>query len=170
MGEAKRRRRAGTHPEQVPAVEDWRVPDGMVAVTLDIEGETPGTLAIQAETFTPLMERMDRIAAALSYAGAVKFAAEEFIKARRENDREGMIGAAYTAFWTALNHPKFGSQMRRGISASLRQDGKAHLTWRFGSKGLAIALGASFTDLAGITITKPTCLATGRVFDDIPQH
>ena len=105
--------------------------------------------------------RVVEIAAALSgasklgYYSLVGAVVSEFLKARSTNDDRMLESAGLTALWTALNHPQSGPEMRVRLSQTLRETGKAHITWHFGRDGLAIAQADRFVDLEAIAAVAP---------------
>jgi hypothetical protein len=148
MGEAQRSKQAGTYPEQ-SHVEDWRVPNGTVAITLDVAGCDPSTFAIDASELVGTMERAAPPFSRAPYHTAVRWIAQEFPKVRGADEGQcKAIGIA--ALWSALHHPTCGEKMREAVSASLRRNGRAHISWCFGPNGLAMALAESFRDLETI--------------------
>jgi hypothetical protein len=152
MGEAKRRQQAGGTGAG-GAAEDFRVSDGMVAITLDIEACDPSTLTLSAHS---LDDFMNTIAASLtnrSYHSVIQQIAREFPRARRTNEKHCEV-LGFMAFWSAFNHPRGGKATRQAVSDALRTDGKAHITWRFGPEGLAIAVAGGFLPLANVVDTQ----------------
>jgi hypothetical protein len=164
MGDAARRKREGTYPDatdpiaaarrfwcgrnQVP-VEDFRVPDGLLAITFDVAGAAPTTCMIDPSR---LVEALEGAAAVIqqTYYQTVRGTAYGLLQAKRQGDDETLPGIGLMGVWTAFNHPKSGDAFRRGVSRRLRETGKAHITWRFGPAGLAMAMGDAFVDLEAL--------------------
>jgi hypothetical protein len=66
----------------------------------------------------------------------------------------------------AFNHPESGEHMRKAVSEKLRQEGKAHISWHFGSDGLATALAEQFVDLEKLAALAPRDRVTTIVASD----
>jgi hypothetical protein len=142
MGEAKRKQRSRT-------AEEFSVPDGMVAITLDIEHHGPSTLMLSARC---LNDFVDMAAAELinrTYISVIREIALGFplVRGRDEGKSEAL---AIMALWSVFNHPQGGRTARKAVADALRQDGKAHITWRIGSTGLAISVAEAFFPLASV--------------------
>jgi hypothetical protein len=168
MGEARRRRQAGTYPsEPIEAArrfwcgrapvtaEEFRAPIGTVAITFDIGGVDPSTAMIDAGAVGPLLPRLQAAVKGQSYYALVRLVAREFAKARRTDDDDAITWISLLGLWTALNHPRAGEQMRKAVSNSIRQDKTAHITWRFGPEGLGLALAGCFVDLGELARLAP---------------
>jgi hypothetical protein len=144
MGEAKRKQQ-----QAIGTPEEFSVPDGMVAITLDIERHNPSTLMLSARF---LNDFVDMAAAKLinrTYVSVIREIALGFpsVRGRDESKSEAM---AIMALWSVFNHPQGGKTARKAVADALRQDGKAHITWRIGSTGLAISVAEAFFPLASV--------------------
>jgi hypothetical protein len=73
------------------------------------------------------------------------------------------------ALWSALHHPTCGGRMRAAVSTSLRKDGKAHVTWRFGPDELALALADGFVDLDGLAASYVASGGGGVAMVETPR-
>lgn len=185
MGEARRRKLVGLYPEpgdalaaarrlwcgRAPvAAADFVAPAGLICITLDVNGADPSTAMIEASDLVPALAEAARMAANCSYRQFVRTIAQEFVRARRVNDDAPLQWLAPAALWSAFEHPQTGDAMRRAVSADLRGGGKAHLTWRFGPDGLALALGERFVDLAAASALAPKDAVTLYRFADQPEE
>jgi hypothetical protein len=180
MGEAKRRRQAGTVPlldnppealhrfwcgrPDAGPVEDFRAPIGTVAITLDIHGAAPSTCLIDATKLVDVMGDIGRLSEARDYYWVVRAIASEFLRAKQTGAEAPFLSLGLAAFWTALHHPQLGAPMRDAVSESLRRRGRAHITWQFSpTTGLAMALAEAFVDLEGVAelaaTSTPVCIA-----------
>ncbi len=164
MGEAARRKRAGTYPDpndpiaaarrfwcgrsQMP-VEDFRVPHGLLAITFDVAGAAPTTSMIDPARLVEAMDRATVAAMRQPYDQIVRGTAYALLllQAKKQGDDNTLQGIGLMGVWPAFNHPMFGDTFRRGVSRRLRETGKAHITWRFGPAGLAMAIADAFVDL-----------------------
>jgi len=155
MGEAKRRRIAGTYPEAGP-VEDYRVPNRKFGITIDVAGaEHPVTILFPTCKLTDLTQQAHHLCPPeIAFASLVRALAEEFITTLRAGKSLDGIGIGMAM--TALYHPQHGDKMRAVVSRSLRQTGRAHLTWAFNPQhGLAIAVADHFVELADTLAKMP---------------
>lgn len=110
-----------------------RVPDGKVAVALDLHGT--------AGIYTGIFEAVELTAALRNLEQALDIPAEHRQCTRshvrlRSFSREGMIeegeeilkASVALGAWLALKHPENAETVGAAVSASLREMGKAHLT------------------------------------------
>jgi hypothetical protein len=146
MGGAKRRRKAGSPPLhylQGGLVEDFRVPDGKLALTIELMDHAPVTIGIDADQIADILAEMTAMLGdtKLDYHDLVQGFAKEFIKRRTDG------GAVFGILWTALYHPKGGEKFREMVSRQIANKGKAHITYRLSPKGLAIALAYQCADV-----------------------
>lgn len=151
MGEAKRRSLTGTIK-----AEDWRVPDGMVALTLDVKGHDPSTIAMPFADLTKLLEAFESDRRVQKPAGETDLdfhrrvrhhIVDEFPRAKAAGAEEEVKSLLTAALWTAFEHP--GSKdMRKAVSQKLRKTGKAHLTAAADSENFIVALAEVFMDLS----------------------
>ena len=171
MGEARRKKLAGltsNSGETFDAVRrfwcgrnpgaagDFKAPIGTVAVTLDVQGIPPSTCLIDAAKVSDVISEIDKITKGLDYYKVVRFTATEFSKAKQTGDDGPLQWVGLVALWTALHHPRMGEDMRKKVSAALRDKGKAHVTWQFSpNTGLAMALAEGFIDLEPIAAAAP---------------
>jgi hypothetical protein len=157
MGEARRRKLAGTYGDADPpvAAEHFRAPEGTVALTFDVEGASPSTCVLAAGGIVDVLDKVAQVFAKVPYRPLVRRIAADFLKARLGGDDNALSWIAPVALWAALHHPDAGAVMRAGVSDNLRRCGKAHITWQYGPKGLAIALADGFVDLEGLTQIAP---------------
>ncbi len=142
MGDAKRKQRAGT-------TEAFSMSDGMVAITLDIDGYDPSTLMLSVRC---LNDFVDIAAAELinrPYISVIREIALGFPLVRGRDERK-CEALAIMALWSVFNHPQGGRTARKAVADVLRQDRKAHITWRIGSTGLAISVAEAFFPLASV--------------------
>ena len=175
MGEAKRRKAAGQYPAgQYPAgpVTEFRVARGQVGLSIDVEGSAyPVTLTVEAGQLIDILGRFDRMPRT-RYHSLVRGLAREFVAGLASGD--DVRGISLAMLWTALNHPDHGAAMRSAVSRSLRETGKAHLTWRYASDtGFAVALADGFVELdeplrAAAAIPEPLSLVISRCQADEP--
>jgi hypothetical protein len=159
MGEARRRRAAGIPPRQAEETraEDFRVPAGRLALTLDIEGVNPSTCIMDPAAVPAVLELVDREMTRLRipYGSAVAGLAAEFRSARRQGDDGAMAGIGPACLWLAFNHPQTGALMRERVSDALRREGKAHLTLTVAGERLCLALGPQFVDAVPLMEAMP---------------
>lgn len=164
MGEARRRKLAAmaadkdqpTEPDESISIsrpdvaEYYRVPEGMVGITLDVEDADLTTITIQADDLTGILHGLDEIMLEEPYRPLVTKLARDFKLAMDEGNAERISAAALGALWTCFHHPSMShgeGRMEKVVAELLRQCNRAHLTWYFGPNGLAIAGGDRFTDL-----------------------
>jgi hypothetical protein len=168
MGEAKRRQQAGTSWQNAGPVEDFRVPTGKLAITIEVREENPSTLMFDASNVADLMHAIEQMPDRPAYGTLVRCLAAEFVKNRHSNT--DVSGTGIGILWTALHHPQHGLAMRQAVSRDLRDKGKAHIIWHLTHKGLAIALAAQFVDLDTILAATPAnqTVLVGRLPDADP--
>jgi hypothetical protein len=128
-------------------VEDWRVPDGHIGITVDVAGSPPTSLALEAGALVDLMERCNPVCQPIGYESVSRMISSEFPKVRGGVDDETCKTFGIMALWVSLYHPMHGHLMRSRVSDYLRDTGKAHISWRVGPSGLAMSLGDKFADL-----------------------
>ena len=168
MGEAKRRRTSSAADDRLATahrlwcgrtsgqVEDFRAPQGTIAITIDVQGASSTTLLIDSTTLVDLVDEIERYAGNLDYRPLVRFIARDFVRARRSNDTLRFRGIGAAVVWSALNHPDLGEVMRKGVADALRRDNRAHITWRYSpNSGLAMAVSDRGVDLEGVTTAAP---------------
>jgi len=158
MGEAKRRKLAGTYPScNCSQVEKFRAPKGTIAITIDVKGIAPATAVIDASAAVNMLEKITSATQSLSYYATVRHLAGELTRARRTGDHDAFRWIGCLVLWTSFNHPKIGNDMRKAVSEALRREGKAHISWFFSpTKGLVIALAEKFIDLEQIAAAAPS--------------
>jgi hypothetical protein len=159
-GAAKRRKLAGTYPNandplaaarrfwcgRAPGrAEDFTAPAGTVAITLDVQGWL-STVLIDASKVVDIDGKLTAGMMRLDYSVIVRTVAHEFVEIRKSGDDTRLTGVGLGALWTALHHPASGERMRRAISAALRKNGKAHISWHCGPHGLAMSLSKGYVD------------------------
>lgn len=184
MGEARRRKLAGTYPkpddpfeavrqfwcgrsQTSGPVEDFRAPAGTIAVTLDVKGAAPSTCMIDATKMVDMIGDVNRLFAGLEYYAGVRAVATAFREAKRAGDDAALMAIGPLCLWTALHHPKTGASMREAVSDTLRCKGKAHLTWQYSADtGLAMALAEKFVDLEDLAKKVPK----DRVWSYVPPR
>jgi hypothetical protein len=170
MGEARRRQQAGTNPKQDDplvalrrfwcgrdrvAAEDFVAPEGVVALTLDVEGVDATTFVVDAAAIVAALDRVTDIARSLTYHQLVRLIARSFVEAKQAGDVTAFDWIGIAGLWTAFNHPQSGGLVRKAVSDSLRQEGKAHISWHVGPSGFAVALADKFVDLGHVTALAP---------------
>ncbi|MCL2430561.1 MAG: hypothetical protein FWD12_15145 [Alphaproteobacteria bacterium] len=172
MGEAKRRKRAGTYGQDDPLAaarrfwrgrepgpaEAFQCPTGLVAVTLDVQGVAPATCLMDARDVTDTAAGIQRQIADLEcdYYATVRFIAGAFAKVKQaaQPDVELQWIGPLT-LWSALHHPGAGAAVRSKVSDALRNAGRAHITWQVSNAGLAIAVADKFVDLDAFIAHAP---------------
>jgi len=165
MGDAKRRRqRKAQHSEGIPEipVDDFRVPDGMVALTLDVYGINPVTLCVKAaelvQTLNCIEEGLDDTAKArqdLTHYAKIRSALIAALRRASPNDAD-MSSLCLGCLWCAFNHPEGSDVLKKRVSEALRRTGKAHITMRCDAKErVAIALCDKFVELNPLMASAP---------------
>lgn len=144
MGEARRRRMAA---ENGGPVEEFRVPDGDVALTWDVEGFAPTTWLVPAANTATLIEEVHRQVAGMGYYSVVRGILRSFRAMRDAKDVTGLAGLGCMTLWSVFHHPSGGDSMRRRVSELLRQTNSAHITWNYTTAGLMISVSERFRDL-----------------------
>lgn len=172
MGEARRRKLAGTYPRpddplaaarrfwcgrNPGPVQDFQVPQGLIGITLDVQGVAPVTCLMSAMDVTDVVVGIQRDMSnrKLNYHSAVRAIAEMFLRAKHAHDDTALQRIGSLGFWSAMYHPDAGAIMRSKVSDALRDHGRAHLSWQFSSAGLAIALADKFVELSGVIACAP---------------
>lgn len=153
MGEAKRRKQRGVYPDGGP-LELFRVPDGKLGITIEVDDEAPSTMLFDADKVADLMVEVERVSRSHDYYRLVRGLAAIFIEDRRKS--ADLSGIAIGILWTALYHPRAGRNMRAQVARALRDKGKAHLSWRYSSKsGLALAIADQAVPLGNLLARAP---------------
>jgi hypothetical protein len=173
MGEARRRKRAGIYPDvSSPAeklrrfwqdrrydggpIEDFRAPQGTIAITLDVQGAAPSTFTLDVTALVDLVDRVNDLVCKADYHGVVRHIAHAYLEAKQTGDDANFEVIGPLSLWSALHHPKQGAGMRAAVSEVLRRDGKAHISWCFSpTAGLAMGLSDKFMDLEGLAAVFP---------------
>jgi hypothetical protein len=113
MGEAEERKQAGTYPTGGP-VHRFRVPNGKVAITVDVNNAPPSTAFVGADRLTSLINERLQL---LPYEMLMLHISSEFVKTKREGKREECECMCLWILWAALNHPELGTQIREAAFA-----------------------------------------------------
>lgn len=163
MGEAKRRKLSGSHPSGGP-VEDFRVPGGKVAITVDVQGEDPSTVMFDADKIADMMKGVEQVIGRSSYYPMVRGLAAEFAACKRKG--ADITGVGIGILWSALYHPRSGKEMREGVSRDLREKGRAHITWQVTDDGLAMSLADQFVDMGNLVAAAPGPFTVSQIHDD----
>jgi hypothetical protein len=126
-------------------VEDFRVPPGHIAITIDLAGLEPATIAIPAAKLAQALDSLDQSFAGFSYQRALALFVREFRKLKR---RVAVAGTELVPFWLVVRHPTAGNALQQSIADHLRRAGSVHVTLHIGrSGGVALAVGDQFVDL-----------------------
>jgi hypothetical protein len=151
VGEAKRRRERGgtiTHAANPGHVEDYRVPEGHIAFTLDLAGVDPTTFSFEAEKLSEFMAGFDKIPSTEhSKPGNHVVVRENLIEATKRARGGEPQELIMLSIWCTMFHPTSGEAIRDGVSQSLRETGKAHVTISMDAKkNFGCGLGEKFVD------------------------
>ena len=155
MGQARRRKRAGTYPGAGP-VEDYRVPNGQFGITINVAGaDHPVTIILPTDKLAEVTQRAHQLCPpGVTFPSLVRALAEQFISALRIGGKLDGIGIGVAM--TALYHPQHGAKLRAAVSQNLRKNGRAHVTWTFDLRhGLAIAVADHFVELDNLLAKMP---------------
>jgi hypothetical protein len=120
----------GRHYDGGP-IEDFRAPQGTIAITLDVQGTAPSTFTLDVTALVDLMDQVNDIVCKADYHGVVRHIAHAFPEAKQTGDDVNFEVIGPLSLWSALHHPKQGAGMRAAVSEVLRCDGKAHISWCF---------------------------------------
>ena len=142
--------------------ESFLVPRGKVAITIKVQDENPTTVMFGADTVADIVQTIEQTAGRPPYNDVVRGLAAAFVRCKRSGADLTSVGAG--VLWTALHHPQIGSAMREAVSRELRDNGKAHITWRLSEKGFALALADKFLNLDAALSEAPrdTPVIVGR--------
>jgi hypothetical protein len=172
----------GKTPE-IP-VSEFRVAEGMVALTLDVHGVNPITMSVEASkldenlrAFEPTIDPTGKGRRDWSeYAQILSLVATGLrqVNANGGNNR-ATEGVCWAGLWCAFNHPKMGDAMKRQVSEAIRRTGKAHITLALDARGvLGLALADKFAELTPILnaadASEPVVLAVQREVKPGPMH
>lgn len=170
MGEARRRQQTGTYPTQDDpqaalhrfwcrrepvAATVFVAPVGTIAITIDVENVAPCSCLLDAAKIMTVLDQVTAIARGMPYSSLVHAIAAQFTRAKLKGDDAALCGIGVAALWAAFHHPQGGAAMRQAVSDALRRDGKAHITWRFGPAGLAMALAERFVGIDHLASLAP---------------
>jgi hypothetical protein len=137
----------------------------MVALTLDVKGHDPSTIAMPFADLTAILEKLQSEGQFPKPAGESdlnfhrrvrRYIVAEFPKAKASGPEANVKALLTAALWTAFEHPA-SKDMRKAVSQQLRATGKAHLTAAADGENFIVALGEAFTDL-----TQALQLAQGQ--------
>jgi hypothetical protein len=179
MSEERGRRQAGTYDPghrlnalrslwcscwfDVGNVEDFRAPEGTIALTLDVEGALFTTALLNAADIVDLVDRVDQFVVGQDYHSLARSLARQVLRAAhqlvcQDAKLEVLCAVGPVAVWSALNHPQQGTGMRRALSDMLARKGSAYLTWHQEHvRGLAMGLSDVYMDLHNlIAVIPPT--------------
>jgi hypothetical protein len=145
MGQAKRRKQANIYPV-ISNPADVIVPEGKIAITLDIESQIPMTFVFNADYVIKHEAAFGPDMASKLYRDVVGSIHKLYETARAARNRIDLEVCGLMAIWSTFNHPQSGQEMRRTVSSCLRQQGKAHITWRLRSSGLKIVATGEYVD------------------------
>ncbi len=142
----------------------FRVPAGMVGVTLDLHGCRPATVMVEAARLEEVLATTERVFG-LSPAdrGSTRTHCRlrtqlraHLRRAQRTRDDETLSELAPVALWLAFNHPEQAAAVRRQASAALARGEGAQLTVACNRRGLwGFAVAGRFVDLAGVMEGMP---------------
>lgn len=142
----------------------FRVPAGMVGLTLDLHGCDPATVLVAADRLEEVLAVMER-AFGLDAAdrGSTRTHCRlrgqlraRFRRAQRSRDEAALAGLGPVALWLAFNHPEQGGAVRRQASEALRRGGGAQVTVASNRNGLwGFAVAGEFVDLGGLLDAVP---------------
>src|SRR4051794_28273273 len=149
-------------PAPETRVEDYRVPAGHVAVTLDFPPLAPSPVAIKATKLVDVLNRLDLAFVGVPYGSVLARFRRDF---RRLKHGKVMPGLELLPFWLAFRYPTGADAVKRAISDELRRTGRAHITVHAGVEcGVAIAVAAGFVDLENpLTASQKTGAAAVTV-------
>ena len=133
------------------------MPDGKVALTLDVEGAKRVTSMLDARDLEPLLAAMASLSTmrTRSYHDLVRFIVAELPGLSGGEDEAKFRALVGIGLWTALSHPAGGDRMRKEISTFVHERGSAHVTWHFGNDGFAVSICGQFSDLRSVTAWAP---------------
>lgn len=118
----------------------FRVPNGKIAVTLDLYGCDVFTGVIAAgdlEDSLQAIEQVFDLSATERYDVGTHVLLRETLKESvRQADQESREGCIGTGLWLMLNHPEHSNEVRVRVSRELRETGKAHLTIACDQRGM----------------------------------
>jgi hypothetical protein len=125
--------------------EDFHVPPGHVAVTLDFAPRPPSTVAIEATKLVDVLNRLDTAFTGIPYDRVLAMFGRDFHKLKHG---KAMPDLELVPFWLAFRYPTGADAVKRAVSDELRRSGSAHVTIHAGVEcGVAIAVAAGFVDL-----------------------
>lgn len=165
MGEAKRRRgrqaQRGDDSPETP-VNEFRVADGMVALTLDVHGINPVTVCVEAAKLDETLRHLDSVfdpegKARRGWAGYARLRSYVIASLRHASaNGENMDAQCLAGLWCVFNHPTGSGALRRRVSEALRQTGKAHITMACDARdAVAVALSETFVELNPLMSSAP---------------
>lgn len=142
----------------------FRVPGGMIGVTLDVH-ECPrfsvalpveaieGALRDTEQNFKLTPKHRSDPATHVRIRNAI---AEALKSLQPDKDNAMLQGIGITALWLALNHPTGGNSIRAQVAEELRRKGKAHITVSSDQrKTWAFALADQFVDMEKLMEAAP---------------
>jgi hypothetical protein len=138
---------AKRRPNTLTLVEKYRVPAGRIALTFDIQGRNPSTIAINAESLVDVLDSVGQLVADKSYPQVL-----HLLAAIIQAADEGVAGAwngAILGFWLVCHHPSGGAEMAARLADAIALGRPAHITMHVGAGGIGLAfgLGDRFADL-----------------------
>jgi hypothetical protein len=142
--------------------EDFHVPAGHLAVTVDLAPMPPSTVAIEAAKLDDVLNSLDLAFVGVSYHRVLAMFSRDFRKLKHS---KVMPGLALVPFWLALRYPTGAEAVKLAVSDELRRTGSAHITVHTGVEcGVAIAVAAGFVDLENsLMLSKKTGAAAVTV-------
>jgi hypothetical protein len=165
MGDAKRCQQRqldrGQGISEIP-VDEFGVPDGMVAFTLDVHDINPFTLCIEAAELIVMLRDIEQ---GLDPEGKACHDLEHYAKLRsfliatlrRANaSGEDKMPPSMAVLWCVFNHPEGSDVVRRRVSEALRRTGKAHITMACDVKErVAVAVSDKFVEMTQLMASAP---------------
>jgi hypothetical protein len=127
--------------------EDFRAPAGCCAITIDIAGLTPTSLAIENVKLADVLQGFDGVTAKQTYAEVLNLFVAAFRHLKAGHDEAA--SACLLAWWLAFRHPAIGPSMTTAVSDRMARGDRVHITLHIGARGrgLTIGLADRFADL-----------------------
>lgn len=134
---------------------DFRVPDGQIAITLDLHGmDHPVSVQFGVDLIESGLQKTEqslKLKPSDRRSPSVHVNLRNSIQAGLQSgaDDQAVQGVGFVALWLALNHPRSSDEMRRKVSEELRKSGRAHITITSDEKKTwGFALAPAYVDLS----------------------
>lgn len=151
-----------------------RVPDGKIALTLDLHGPDPMSIVLDAVSLEGVLSLLDE---EIWEAGGRRndrrthVILREAVALAMAEDDDSRMGAVTHVLWLALNHPDHADAIRAKVSDALREKGRCHLSVTVDARqNWAFAIADRWIDMSRAMAAVPDGLRVSFARDGQPPQ